>query len=395
MRATLTTVSPLVGSDEALKSAVQAAKDFLATPGLMSAPAVAEGLTKRMEDAFAQGKRVVPAGYLDAQRERALLEQRQYQRRAVFGGKHLRALVRLGGAEPAPGVRLGMAGKAPPASAVVVPAYLPESLAEGLPMYPRFRVRMVAEIRLGCRSVRGAPGGAAGAGAGAGGGAVEGVSALREARRRGRRRGGGAGSSTTAKRGGAGRCGPGPGRVPAAEPASLMKTSAPTMVVPTVELHEVAPALLDRHLRRVDDDLRPGDQVDPPLRPRGVHRVAAHRLVQRLAHRERVRPADRLGAALLDGEVRVVLDQLPLLPGRDAVPILAHAHRLVALDPLQRLAAYQLAPRPVDGRRLVPVRQLDPIALASPAPGSCPSSPARRPRRPSADFARWWTCRRA
>src|SRR6202012_5104465 len=96
LRATLTTVAPLVGPDEALKTAVQAAKDFLATPGLMSAPAVAEGLTKRMEDAFAQGKRVVPPGYLEAQRERALLDQRQYQRRAVFGGEHLRGAGKAG-----------------------------------------------------------------------------------------------------------------------------------------------------------------------------------------------------------------------------------------------------------------------------------------------------------
>ncbi len=148
MRATLTTVSPLVGAEEALKSAVQAAKDFLATPGLMSAPAVAEGLTKRMEDAFAQGKRVVPAGYLDAQRERALLEQRQYQRRAVFGGKHLRGLLKLGGVEPAAGGRLGGAGKSPAVGSAVMPAYLPEGLAELLPLYPRFRVRVLAEIRL-------------------------------------------------------------------------------------------------------------------------------------------------------------------------------------------------------------------------------------------------------
>jgi hypothetical protein len=153
MRATLTTVSPLVGSDEALKSAVQAARDFLATPGLMSAPAVAEGLTRRMEDAFAQGKRVVPSGYLEAQRERALLEQRQYQRRAVFGGKHLRTLLKLGGAEPAggaaAGIKPGAPGRSPPGGAgALVPAYLPESLAEALPMYPRFRVRVVAEIRL-------------------------------------------------------------------------------------------------------------------------------------------------------------------------------------------------------------------------------------------------------
>jgi hypothetical protein len=145
LRATLTTVSPLAGSDEALRGAVQAAKDFLATPGLMSAPAVAEGLTRRIEDAFAQGKRVVPAGYLEAQRERALLEQRQYQRRSVLGAKHLRGLMKLSGAEPAP--RPAGPGKAPPA-AVIVPTYLPEALAELLPMAPRFRARMVAELRL-------------------------------------------------------------------------------------------------------------------------------------------------------------------------------------------------------------------------------------------------------
>jgi hypothetical protein len=148
LRATMTTVSPLAGQDEALKGAVQAAKDFLATPGLMSAPAVAEGLTKRIEDAFAQGKRVVPAGYLEAQRERALLDQRQYQRRAVFGSKHLRGLLKLGGADAAAGVRLAAGAPKPPGGGTVVPAYLPEALAEVLPMYPRFKVRMVAEVRL-------------------------------------------------------------------------------------------------------------------------------------------------------------------------------------------------------------------------------------------------------
>jgi len=149
LRATVTTVSPLIGQDDALKGAVQAAKEFLATPGLMSAPAVAEGLTKRIEDAFAQGKRVVPTGYLEAQRERALLEQRQYQRRAVFGGKHLRGLLKLGGPEPAPAGKPGSTTKPSAGSGgVVVPAYLPEALADVLPMLPRFRCRMVAEIRL-------------------------------------------------------------------------------------------------------------------------------------------------------------------------------------------------------------------------------------------------------
>jgi hypothetical protein len=143
LRATVTTVSPLMGQDDALKASVQAAKEFLTTPGLMSAPAVAEGLTKRIEDAFAQGKRVVPAGYLEAQRERALLEQRQYQRRAVFGGKHVRGLLRMEGAEAT-----ARTAKQAPAGPPPVPAYLPDDIAEALPMYPRFRVRMVVELRL-------------------------------------------------------------------------------------------------------------------------------------------------------------------------------------------------------------------------------------------------------
>jgi hypothetical protein len=145
LRATVATVGPLVGSDEALKSALLVAKEFLGSPGLMSAPAVADGLTKRIEDAFAQGKRAVPAGYLEAQRERALLEQRQYQRRAVFGGKHLRGLLRFGSAEPAS--KAGTPVKAS-ASNDGIPAYLPDSLAEALPMYPRFRTRAVVELRM-------------------------------------------------------------------------------------------------------------------------------------------------------------------------------------------------------------------------------------------------------
>lgn len=145
LRATLTTVAPLAGQDEVLKSATAAAKELLAIPGLMSAPAVAEGLTKRLEDAFAQGKRVVAAGYLEAQRERALLSQRAYQRRAVLGGPHLRALLRLGGTELDAPSKHGAPSKI---HVAVVPAYVTAAVADLLPMFPRFRARVVAEIRL-------------------------------------------------------------------------------------------------------------------------------------------------------------------------------------------------------------------------------------------------------
>jgi hypothetical protein len=130
LKATLTTVAPLVGTDENLKAVVEGAKDFLKTPELRSAPGVAEGLTTRLRDGFAQGRRAVAPGYLDAQTERALLDQRCYQRREVFGGPHLRALL------------------ATPGSTSPVPVYLPEGVAKKLPLYQRFRARLIAEVQL-------------------------------------------------------------------------------------------------------------------------------------------------------------------------------------------------------------------------------------------------------
>ncbi|MFT3766434.1 MAG: hypothetical protein QM820_13115 [Minicystis sp.] len=110
----------------------------------MAAPAVAEGLTRRIDQAFAQGKRAVPGDYVEAQRERVLLEQRRYQRRAVFGDKHLRALLRFDG--DAPPAKAASGKTAAPNTAV--PVYLPESIAAQLPLQARFRARFVAEVRL-------------------------------------------------------------------------------------------------------------------------------------------------------------------------------------------------------------------------------------------------------
>ena len=129
LRATVTTVTPLAGNDENLRASIDIARQFLAIPGLVTAPAVAEGLTARIREAWGQGKRVVAPGYLDAQTERALTEQRHYQRRTVFGGTHLRALLHAGGTVP-------------------IPTYLPEVAAKVLPLYPRFKVRLVVEVHL-------------------------------------------------------------------------------------------------------------------------------------------------------------------------------------------------------------------------------------------------------
>jgi len=129
LKATVTTVSPLATpNDESLRAALENAKEFLKTPGLSSAPAVSDGLTTRIKEAFGQGRRSVPAGYVDTHTERVLLEQRYYQKRAVLGEKYLRALLPL------------------PGSSAPLPTYLPEAVSSRLPMYQRFRARLIVEV---------------------------------------------------------------------------------------------------------------------------------------------------------------------------------------------------------------------------------------------------------
>ena len=130
LKATLTTATPFVPGDEPLRAAVDAAKDFLAIPDLSPAPAVVDAMTARIRDAFGRVKRAVPAGYLEAQTERALLEQRRYQKRVFRGETHLRALLQ------APGEK---------ASSLV---YLPEAVADKLPLFARFNARIIAEAHL-------------------------------------------------------------------------------------------------------------------------------------------------------------------------------------------------------------------------------------------------------
>jgi hypothetical protein len=128
LKATVATTTPLMSNDEQLKAAVTHAQELLKLPDLRTSPAVVESLTTRIREAFAQGKRTLPASYLDNQVERALLEQRHYQRRPVFGGPHLRALF------------------TPAGSARPLPAYLPDALAQKLPLYQRFKARIIVEI---------------------------------------------------------------------------------------------------------------------------------------------------------------------------------------------------------------------------------------------------------
>lgn len=130
LKAIVATVTPLVGSDDRLKAALSAAREFLQTLDPLSSSALAEGLTAALKEAYGRGKHALPLAKVEAQAERALLEHRRYQRRAVFGGRQLRCLLQ------------------PTAAASAIPAYLPEALAEALPMFERFRARLLAEAHL-------------------------------------------------------------------------------------------------------------------------------------------------------------------------------------------------------------------------------------------------------
>ncbi|MBI4705637.1 MAG: hypothetical protein HY744_31475 [Deltaproteobacteria bacterium] len=131
LKATVTTVSPLVApTDQDLKSAVDQAKELLASPDLLCPPSVADGLTRRIREAFKPEARSLPEPYVEDETGRVLLAKRHYRKRTVFGEPHL-------------ATRLHPGGDAPP-----VPVYLPESLAKKLPLFRRFRARLVAEARL-------------------------------------------------------------------------------------------------------------------------------------------------------------------------------------------------------------------------------------------------------
>ncbi len=125
LAALLTRIDPATADalDEAIAQAVS--EEGLFTPPLV----LLEGELHFAFDPL-EAKRALPAGALDAQVTRALLEQRCYERRTIFGEARLRALLSLGDGAPA------------------LPAYLPEALATQLPMFQRLRVRMIAEAHL-------------------------------------------------------------------------------------------------------------------------------------------------------------------------------------------------------------------------------------------------------
>ena len=88
LKAAMSAALPVItAADEELESAVATANDFVQTPGLWAAPAVSEGLTTRIREAFVKEKTALPSDYVDTHVERVLLSGRHHQKREVFGGR--------------------------------------------------------------------------------------------------------------------------------------------------------------------------------------------------------------------------------------------------------------------------------------------------------------------
>lgn len=120
-------ISPLVTPDnKKLEDALIAAREVQKTP-MLQAPSSIESVVGDLREALRQTKRASMITQLDAHIERVLLEQRKYQKRAVFGDEQIRALF------------------VPAGENMQIPTYLPASLATKLPLVLRMKVRLLAE----------------------------------------------------------------------------------------------------------------------------------------------------------------------------------------------------------------------------------------------------------
>ncbi|APR79997.1 D-alanyl-D-alanine carboxypeptidase [Minicystis rosea] len=128
LRATVTVATPFVGNDKRLKDVVANGMEVLKSEWRVPGD-IAEGVTRRIEEAFVQGQRAVAPNYLENSVEKILLEGRSYQKKKLFGASRIRALFSFGG------------------SSAAIPTYLPEDLAEKLPLFRRFKAKLIVELR--------------------------------------------------------------------------------------------------------------------------------------------------------------------------------------------------------------------------------------------------------
>lgn len=130
LKATVMAASPLVSTDEALEEALTAARELLKSPWPPGSGGLVAGVLSRVKAALAQAGRASMSS-MEAHTDRMLLEQRSYQWRTVFGRRWIRGLLRT-------------SPEAPDATTV----YLPEAARDELPLFKRFRVKLIGEADL-------------------------------------------------------------------------------------------------------------------------------------------------------------------------------------------------------------------------------------------------------
>lgn len=123
LRATLACVQPFTALDPRLAETAKTAESLVSSSWGKGSGGAAETMTGRLREAFSQTARTLPAGYLDAHTERVLIEAREFQVRDVFGMKCTRTLASVG----------------------ALPAYIPESAVQLLPLGRALRVRLIGE----------------------------------------------------------------------------------------------------------------------------------------------------------------------------------------------------------------------------------------------------------
>ena len=128
LRAAVATLSPLGPNDKRLKDLCDAANEQLGRPHPNAGGSASRLLASLREHYSAQYAKSPQALALDAEVDRQLLEERVFDERTLFGGKHLRCM--FGG------------------GASLVPAYVAEGVRDSLPLFDVFRARLLAEVHL-------------------------------------------------------------------------------------------------------------------------------------------------------------------------------------------------------------------------------------------------------
>ncbi len=128
LKATIAAVAPFSAGNKELQQAIETVNELMKTPWLSRGSGeVARGLADRIRKSLKRGGGHIDPSRVEEHTERMLLEDRCYQKRSVFGGEQIRALL------------------APSTGKTRIPVYLPAMLKDDLPMFLSIGVRLIAE----------------------------------------------------------------------------------------------------------------------------------------------------------------------------------------------------------------------------------------------------------